>query len=191
MTGVGQVAVPAVVTSAAESPVTVSLNVKLKTTVRDVEDVDEVDHEAEGSDASIVTDVAAVVVAGPLLPAPSITAEERIERPAVPVLVQARSIRYVDPEIVTGEIVHGLALPVAVKSAAARPVTLSEKVREYDRLVLPVGEVGEVRVAVGDVMSIVTVLLEAAELGPTLPLASVTVDGSRDTETVPSLAQST
>ena len=130
MTGVGQVAVPAVVTSAAESPVTVSLNVKLKTTVRDVEDVDEVDHEAEGSDASIVTDVAVVVVAGPLLPAPSITAEESIERPAVPVLVQARSIRYVDPEIVTGEIVHGLALPVAVKSAAARPVTLSEKVRE-------------------------------------------------------------
>ena len=56
---------------------------------------------------------------------------------------------------------------------------------------LPVGEVGEVRVAVGDVMSMVTVLLEAAELGPVLPLASVTVDGSRDTETVPSLAQST
>lgn len=130
MTGAAQVAVPPVVTSAAESPVTVSLNVKLKTTVRDVEDVDEVDHEAEGSEASIVTDVAVVVVAGPLLPAPSITAEERIERPAVPVLVQARSIRYVDPEIVTGEIVHGLALPVAVKSAAASPVTLSEKVRE-------------------------------------------------------------
>jgi len=31
---------------------------------------------------------------------------------------------------VTGEIVHGLALPVAVKSAAVSPVTLSEKVRE-------------------------------------------------------------
>lgn len=130
MTGAAQVAVPAVVTAAAESPVTVSLNVKLKTTVRDVDDVDDVDHEAEGSDASIVTDVAVVGVAGPLLPVPSITAEERIERSAVPVLVQARSIRYVDPEIVTGEIVHGLALPVAVKSAAVSPVTLSEKVRE-------------------------------------------------------------
>ena len=58
-------------------------------------------------------------------------------------------------------------------------------------MALPVGEVGEVKVAVGDVMSLVTVLLEAAELGPTLPLASVTVDGSRVTETVPSLAQST
>ena len=87
------VAVPAVVISTAESPVTVSLNVKSKTTVRDVLDVEVVDHEAEGSDASIVTDVAVVVVAGPLLPAPSVTAEERIERPAVPVLAQARSIR--------------------------------------------------------------------------------------------------
>ena len=56
---------------------------------------------------------------------------------------------------------------------------------------LPVGEAGEVRVAVGDVMSIVTVLLEVIALGPALPLASVTVDGSRDTVTVPSLAQST
>jgi len=130
MIGAGQVAVPVVVISAAESPVTVSLNVKSKTTVRDVLDVEVVDHEAEGSDASIVTDVAVVVVAGPLLPAPSVTAEERIERPAVPVLAQARSIRYVDPETVTGEIVHGLALPVAVKCAAVSPVTLSEKVRE-------------------------------------------------------------
>jgi hypothetical protein len=58
-------------------------------------------------------------------------------------------------------------------------------------LVLPVGEAGEVRVAVGDVMSIVTVLLEVTALGPAFPLASVTVDGSSDTETVPSLAQST
>jgi hypothetical protein len=128
--GAEQVAVPAVEISIADSPVTASLNSKSKTTVRDVPEVEVVDHEADGMDESIVTDVADVMDAGPLLPDPSDTADGRNERPTVPVLAHARSIRYVDPEIATGVIVHGLAVPVAVKSATPNPVTSSLKTRE-------------------------------------------------------------
>lgn len=191
VTGVAQVAVPVLVMSLDESPVTASLKVRSKTTVRDEPAVDVVDHEAEGSDESIVTDDAEVVVPGPLLPAPSETAEERIDSATVPVLAHDRSTRYDDAELATGVIVHGDAVPDAVKSAAVRPDTSSLKTRLYESVVLPVGDAGAVRVAVGDVMSMVTVFDEIADDGPVLPLASLIVPVFIVTVTVPSEKQST
>jgi hypothetical protein len=191
MTGVPQLAVPDRVMSVVERPVTDSLNVRSKTTVREVPEVAEVDQDADGSDESIVTDDAEVVVPGPLLPAPSETADERMESPTVPVLVHDKSIRYDDAELATGAMVHGDAVPVAVKSAAVRPVTSSLKAKLYESAVLPVGDAGAVRVAVGDVMSIVTAFEEIADDGPVLPLASVIVEVPIVTVTVPSEKQST
>jgi hypothetical protein len=68
------------------------------------------------------------------------------------------------------------SVPVTLKSEAVKPVTLSEKVKPYSKVVALVGVLGEVTVTVGAVLSITTSAAELSALGPvtvpTIELAS-------------------
>ncbi len=82
--------------------------------------------------------------------------------------------------------VQPVAVPVRVKSPAARPVTGSLKVTVYDRVAAFVGDAGTaVKAAVGAVRSTVTVAAVTTAAGPGLPSASVTLLAARARMTVP------
>ena len=87
-----------------------------------------------------VTELAVDAVAGPVFPAVSLAPLAANRGATVPFTVHDTvTVRVVLDVSVPGSKVH-VAVPVFVKSAAATPVTASEKTREYVKLVEPVGE---------------------------------------------------
>ena len=127
--GVPHAAVPWTLRSGVDKPVIASLKRRVKLTVRDVVDVDDVDQVAEGKDESMVRVDEDVMVPGPLLPVESETAFVLIESDTVPVEAHERSMANEVPDEAEGVGVHE-ADPVAVKSAAVSPLTGSLKTSE-------------------------------------------------------------
>ena len=72
------------------------------------------------------------------------------------------------PVVAEGTTVHGVALPVVAKSPAAIPLTFSLKENLNTGLRVPDGDVGDMTVAVGPVVSSETVL-DAEEAALVLP----------------------
>ena len=100
---------------------------------------------------------------GPLLFAKSLTREELSVRVTVPADEHCVVISIDVPEVADGTMVQGKAVPVTEKSPLAIPVTDSLKSTRKTGLSVPAGEVGDVIVAVGAVVSRVTLDDELAE----------------------------
>ena len=185
------VAVPVFDRSPAATPVTASENVRVySSAVALVGDAVTAVSDAVGAVRSIVIVVADVAaVAGPVLPAPSLAppaANSGITVPAVQfVMVTVRDA----PASVPGAKVHDAAVPVFEKSPAATPVTDSENVRVYVKLVALVGEAWALvkPVTVGAVVSRVIVAPVAATAGPPFDARSLAPPAAKRGMIVPSL----
>ena len=164
------VAVPVFDRSAAITPVTDSENVSVNVCAMALvgEAVTAVSDAVGAVRSIVIVVVEASAVAGPVLPAPSLAppaANSGITVPAVQfVIVTVREM----PASVPGAKVHDAAVPVFEKSPAATPVTDSENVRAYVKLVALVGEAWALvkPVTVGAVTSRVIVAPVAATVGP-------------------------
>ena len=93
---------------------------------------------------------------GPLLFAKSLTREEMSVRVTVPADEHCVVTSIDIPEVADGTIVQGNAVPATAKSPLAIPLTDSLKSIRKTGLSVPAGEVGDVIVAVGAVVSRVT-----------------------------------
>ena len=124
------VAVPAFEKSAEVRPVTDSEKVRVY--AREAAPAGEegvADQEAVGAVRSSVTEEAAAAVAGPPLPAESVTDVDAKLNTTVPAEQEEAVTVIDDPEAAEGVNTQPVAVPVLEKSAEVRPVTDSEKVR--------------------------------------------------------------
>ena len=134
-----------------------------------------VNDDTVGAVRSMVIVAPVAAEAGPVLPAASVaavTARRGMTVPSEqPVTVTVRVV----PESAPGSKAHDVAVPVFEKSPATTPVTTSENVRVYVKLVALVGEAWALvkPVTVGAVTSRVIVEPSATAAGPVLPAASV------------------
>ena len=112
----------------------------------------------------MVTCVETTEADGPLLFARSLTAEELRVRVTVPTVEHCVVTSTDIPEVADGTIVQGNAVPATAKSPLAIPLTDSLKSIRKTGLSVPAGEVGDVIVAVGAVVSRVTLDDELAEV---------------------------
>ena len=124
---------------------------------------------------------------GAVLPAPSVIASDARCSVAVPACVQVASTVKLDPVDADTVMLHGVALPDALKSDAETPLTDSDVVKE-NRATSELGYVGVApHVTVGAAVSMVT-LGDVDELGgPVLLLRSATAPVARTGITVPSV----
>jgi hypothetical protein len=121
----------------------------------------------------IATPAKLSALAGPRFPAASAT-ELAVNVSAVvtPSLQRVTSTEYLAAEPVT--LVTSHEVPVTVKSVAAKPDTVFEKVNTYSKVSSAVGEVGDEAVTVGIVRSITTsVLIESAPGPATAPVTEL------------------
>lgn len=102
----------------------------------------------------IVTLEASALLLGPVFDALSLTDPEARRRTTVPSVVQTTDTVMVEPDEADGVKDEHVAVPEALlKSPASIPETVSEKVSVYDNVREADGEVGDVHVAVGAVVS--------------------------------------
>jgi hypothetical protein len=112
----------------------------------------------------MVTCVETTEADGPLLFARSLTPEERRVRATVPAAEHCVVTSIEVPDVADGTMVQGNAVPATEKSPLAIPLTDSLKSTRKTGLSVPAGEVGDVIVAVGAVVSRVTLDDELAEV---------------------------
>ena len=86
------------------------------------------DQEAVGAVRSIFTEEASILLAGPLLPAVSDTAEAANLSTTVPCEQEATVTVIEEPEAAEGVNTQPVAVPVLLKSAEVNPETALEKV---------------------------------------------------------------
>ena len=85
--------------------------------------------EAEAAVRSMLTEEALRPLAGPILPAESVTEAKDRPKTTVPSEQEETVIVIEEPEAAEGENKQPVAVPVLEKSAAVKPETASEKVR--------------------------------------------------------------
>jgi hypothetical protein len=135
-----------------------------------------------------VTVDAVVALAGPAFDVASVTAFAFRERITVPWPPPERVIVKVEPDEALTPAVQPVAVPVIVKSLAARPLTVSPNATVYCSVVAAVGEVGGVIVgATGPVRSTVTEGADDALAGLLFPAGSVSDPAFCASRTVPLL----
>jgi len=141
---------------------------------------------ALGTTVSIVTLDALVALAGPVLPAGSLTELAASLAITVPSDAHATVTVMDVPDDADGVNEQPVAVPVLEKSPLAIPLTLSEKFSVYVNVRLVDGVDGAVHVAVGSVASIVILVALVALAGPVLPTESLTELEASLATTVPS-----
>ena len=146
---------------------------------------------ALGATVSIVTLDALVALAGPRLPAGSLTELEASLATTVPSDAHATATVMDVPDDADGVNEQPVAVPVLEKSPLTIPLIFSEKFSVYVSVRLVDGVDGAVHVAVGSVASIVILVALVALAGPWFAAASLTERAASLAITVPSEVHTT